>query len=609
MTLRPCAPVLAGLLALVCLSLRAEEAPTELEPVVVTARGHAVPARDVLPATIVIGREEIARSLAGDLSDLLRFHAGIDVARTGGPGQPASAFIRGGESNHTLVLVDGVRMNPGTSGGAALQHLSPAMIERIEIVKGPRGTLYGSDAIGGVINIVTRAPAGSAAEAVAEGGSDETLGGSLFLAQGDERRGAALQVGSLRTSGFPTCRGSSVPQSYERTTVNLQGRMAFDDVRVTSRVWNAQGNTEYNDFCAASFKDADFTNRVVAVEATGGGDADWTLRLSEMLDEQRQNQSADFVRTRRPAASATGTFVNGIHRYSLGLDAAREEVDALQYGAPTEADRGIYGGHVQYEFDAGPHAALLSAGAMHYQSFGAPALWNAEYGYEFATATRLTVAASRGFRAPDATDRFGFGGNPDVRPERARSIEAGLSQALGEAQRIELRAFRNDVTDLISVECVQNCTDPDFFNDVYQALNVDRFRNDGVELSYRAAIARTELRIAAQHQDPRSEARADPCSGQARLCRRANDSLGGSVTQRLGSGYLALDALGVGDRLDFGGARLPGYAVFGLGAGVELPQGLRLSLRVENLLDRHYETVSGFNSRDRSFFVSASLHL
>lgn len=124
--------------------------------VIVTATRTPTPIEEVLASVVVIDRDEIERSLAGDAGDLLRFHAGLDIARTGGPGQTTSLFIRGAESNHTLVMVDGVRINPGTIGQPALQNLAPELIERIEVVKGPRSALYGTDAIGGVVNVITR---------------------------------------------------------------------------------------------------------------------------------------------------------------------------------------------------------------------------------------------------------------------------------------------------------------------------------------------------------------------------------------------------------------------------------------------------------------------
>ena len=126
------------------------------DTIVVTATRNQILIDDSTVSITVIDRQQIEQSLATDLSELLRFEAGIDIGRNGGPGQVTSVFMRGTESNHTLLLIDGVRVNPGTIGGAAFQHVAPEVIERIEIVKGPTSVLYGTDAVSGVIQIFTR---------------------------------------------------------------------------------------------------------------------------------------------------------------------------------------------------------------------------------------------------------------------------------------------------------------------------------------------------------------------------------------------------------------------------------------------------------------------
>jgi hypothetical protein len=137
----------------------ADEAPRDLGPVIVTADRAPVPASETLASVTVLTREDIERSQAPDLLTLLARQAGIDVARTGGQGQASTVFLRGGNSTHALVLIDGVRVNPATQGAPDFAHLPLAQIERIEIVRGPRAALWGSDAIGGVIQVFTRDPA------------------------------------------------------------------------------------------------------------------------------------------------------------------------------------------------------------------------------------------------------------------------------------------------------------------------------------------------------------------------------------------------------------------------------------------------------------------
>ncbi len=162
-------------LAIADVAAAADAAPGDL--LIVTATRTEIPLGDAIVPVTVITREDIELSLAADLAELLRFEAGIDIGRNGGPGQASSIFLRGTESNHTLVLIDGVRINPGTLGGAAIQHISPEIIERVEIVKGARSALFGTDAIGGVINIITRRAKDAYLESSVGAGSFDTRSG------------------------------------------------------------------------------------------------------------------------------------------------------------------------------------------------------------------------------------------------------------------------------------------------------------------------------------------------------------------------------------------------------------------------------------------------
>ena len=127
----------------------------EQQPIIVTATRTAQTADETISPVIVISRENLETQTGAEIADILHHYAGIDIGRNGGPGQQTSIFIRGANSNHTLVMIDGININPDI-GNAPLQNIRLDMIERIEIIKGPRSTLYGSQAIGGVINIITR---------------------------------------------------------------------------------------------------------------------------------------------------------------------------------------------------------------------------------------------------------------------------------------------------------------------------------------------------------------------------------------------------------------------------------------------------------------------
>ncbi|MGQ0621145.1 MAG: TonB-dependent receptor domain-containing protein [Panacagrimonas sp.] len=582
-----------------------------LPPVVVTATRTEQSADDTLAALTVISREEIARSQATDVADILRFQAGLDLGRAGGPGQQTSVFIRGGESNHTLVLIDGVRVNPSTSGGAALQNLTPDMIERIEIVKGPRSTLYGSDAIGGVINIVTRAGTTSGADVRLRAGSDQTRDGSARLGYGDERKQLNLFAQQLDTEGTPTCIGSDVDRGFRQTTVNLRGAAKIGaSVEVAVRGWNSQGRTEYLSFCGGGEPvDQDYQNQVAAVDLVFRPIAEWrsTLTASRTEDDIQQNQAnflgiKDSVRTIRPTLDWHNVLaVSEAQRLSFGAQTSRENVDAESFGTVIEERRDLHSVFVQDELSLGRHRAVLGLSYADYEGFGNDVTWNAEYGFDLFTATRLIASAGSGFRAPDASDRFGFGGDPELDPERARTYEVGVRQLIGSLQRVELRAFQSDVDDLISVEFSPENDPNDDFG--FKAINIDEYRNRGAELSWRFDAAAWSATASGIVQKPEDR------SSDQQLLRRAKRSISASLVRHLGPHDVGLDVLGTSERPDIDAAtgaavESGGYALLNLTGGLQLDSHFRLEGRVENLLDKNYQTAAGFEQPGVGGYVS-----
>src|SRR6185295_9976131 len=198
----------------------ADPADDSVDPdtLIITATRTRVAADEVLVPVIVIDRATIERSGALDLAELLRFQAGIEIARNGGPGTTTSVFTRGTDSNHTLVLVDGVEINPGTIGGAGVQDITPDTIERVEIVKGPRSSLWGSEAIGGVINIITRSPAGFSAEIGASRYDERELHAAAGFS--NERGDLSVIADALETDGFPPVVGSDIDRGYDNVNAN-----------------------------------------------------------------------------------------------------------------------------------------------------------------------------------------------------------------------------------------------------------------------------------------------------------------------------------------------------------------------------------------------------
>lgn len=590
-----------------------EVAAVTLPEVVITATRTPVKIDESLAAVTVIDRAQIERAQATDVAEILRFEAGIDLGRNGGPGSFTSAFIRGGESNHTLVLIDGVRVNPATSGGAALQNIAPEMIERIEIVRGPRSTLYGSDAIGGVINIITRTADKPDLSLSLRGGEEDTRDVAALVGYGNGQHSLSLHAQHLSSDGIPSCAGATVDRGYRNTTLNLRGATQLSEgTRLSARAWNSEGNAEYAS-CGefGSLSNQDYQNRVGAIDVNFNPTPQWssTVTLSHGEDDIRQQQAnflgqRDSVRTVRPMLDWHNIVQAGsAQRLSFGLTGSREDVDALSFGTVIAEKREIYAGFVQDEITLGRHQISVAVNLADYEGFGRQVNWNLDYGFALRPTTRLIASVGTGFRAPDAIDRFGFGGNPDLEPEEAQNFELGLRHALTENQTVDLRAFRSDVDDLISVE-FDPANDPDV-DFGFQAVNIDEFRNRGAELSWRYSTTQWSASLSGIAQKPE-----DRSTGQI-LLRRAKRSVTARITRHFGPHYLGIDMLGSGEREDIAadtGAPVigPGYALVNLSGGIRLHQNYRVQARVENLFDKQYETAAGYNQPGASVYLSLS---
>ncbi len=557
------------------------------DTIVVTATRTEIPIDDTTVPVTVITRDDIELSLATDLAELLRFEAGIDIGRNGGPGQATSIFLRGTESNHTLVLIDGVRINPGTIGGAAVQNIAPEVIERVEIVKGARSALYGSDAIGGVINVITRRARQPFVEAAVGAGSFATQSGHLSAGDRGDRGEAGLNVDWRSTDGYAPRVDSDVERGYDNLSANLYGTRRLGASEISLRHWQSVGSVEYLDFFLNPV-DQDFSNAVTAIgiDTRLGENRRSKLLLSLMRDEIEQLQSPDFVRSRRTSIDWQYSHAFASHKVTGGVYAVRDAARSLSFGSGFDEDTDVSAVFVQDQVAYGRHRGFAALRLTDHETFGRRLTWNAEYAFALNDAVTLNAGIGHAFRAPDAADRFGFGGNRDLDAELADEMQLGLRFAPDNRQRLDLELYATDIDELIEFDLGS-----------FTLQNIESARIRGAQLGYEYRgenfVARADL----------VRQSADNASTGARLLRRAEKTAMLSYTHLFATLKLGVSVLASGDRVDFAARKLPGYVLANLTGQLQLGRGWQINARLENVFDEHYQTAADYNMQGRSGFV------
>lgn len=582
------------------------ESPTDLDGVVVTASRTAQTQDQTLAAVTVIDREEIERLQPASLPDLLTGRAGFSLANNGGPGKSTSVFLRGTESDHVLVLVDGVKLGSATSGGASLQDIPVEQIERVEIVRGPFSSLYGSEALGGVIQIFTRRPHGAfTPNFSAAVGSERTRRVSVGAGgrSGDADGGGwyAIQAGHEETDGINAYRGTRNfdpdRDGYRNTSLTLQGGYRFDEHwDAELRLFRAEGRNEYD---GSLNNEADTVQQVVGgrvryaandqvrITASAGASAD----LSENFLDGVYSSNFD---TRRKLASLQADLGVGDGLLSLGFDWSADQVDSnTRYARDHRINRGLFG---QWQRDFGDHSVQAGVRRDDDSQFGGETTGSVLWGWNFTPQLRLGASYGTAFKAPTFNELYFPGyGNPELGPETSRSFELSLRGEHGKA-RWALHAFDTRIDDMIAFDAS--------LGDFGGPNNIDRARIRGVEAEGGFKLADWDLRASLTRLDPRND--GDNPNHDNVLPRRARASGRIDADRRFGRFSLGASVVGVGERYDnlANTTRLGGYGLLDLRVGYAFAPAWNLQLSGGNLFDRRYETAALYNQPGRTWLLT-----
>lgn len=599
---------LVALLGAITLPLVAyADAPMELVIVTPTRMPQALD--KTIAATTVLNEQDIRDSGASDAPTLLRSLAGIEVAQSGGLGKQSSTFMRGTNSSHVLVLLDGVRINSATSGTTALEHIMLDSIERIEVVRGNVSSLYGSEAIGGVVQLFTKRGRGKPAFSASAGlGSHGTQRLAAGFSGAMDATAFSVNLGKERTDGVSAIKASIVPtvnpdqDGYDNTTFNAQVKHAINaDHQLSASLFSTRGDSQY-DNAFGSATDRNNTKAVLEKLALTSEDqlsAVWRSKLNwargtddsrDYLDGAEQSR---FKTANNQIAWQNELRLADTQRVNLAAEHLVQSVasDTL-FTRTRRSVNSVLGGYVG-EYDA--QQVQLNLRQDRYSDFGAANTGLLGYGLSFADDWRATASVSTAFKAPTFNDMyyplsFGYAGNPNLRPERARNNEIGLHYA-SVGQRVDAVYFDNRIRDLIVI------------NSTFSSMaNINQARIDGFELSYAGDFGDTNVKANATLQDPR-----DTTTGMA-LLRRAKKFANLAVKQRAGAWQGGVEWQYSGARQDgdintFAPVTLPGYQLLNLNARYQIEKNLSVSARIDNLFNHDYMLVHGYNTSGRTLFA------
>jgi vitamin B12 transporter len=559
----------------------------KLPDVLISANRQVEARNDSSAANTVFTRDDIDRLQPDSVTDLLRRVPGVQVSQTGGRGSLPGVYIRGTQSAQSLVLVDGQRIGSSTSGDSNLQHINIDQVERVEVLRGSRSVIYGSDAIGGVIQIFTRrgGEQGLQPRLHAGFGSNQTWERSLGLSGGDEKTrfnlGASLDetAGINRThESFPS---DGDHDEYRNKSLSLSLSHALsDDVEIGANLLDNRGKSEfdnpfgpvqqqpYNEFdvsSVSSYIDARI-NEVWKTRVEFGHSENREKTLDKLGDERSVfNTYRDSVNWQNDLT------LNERNSLLLGGDWYEDRINnSTAFDEDSRWNRAAY---IQHRYQADSFSTELGLRHDDNQQFGSQNTWSGTFTLPLNPDNEVLLTYSEGFRAPTFNDLYypDFS-NPDLKPETSKSYELQWRSQLTESSRLETSLYRTDLEDAI------------IFGSNSRPENVASARINGFEAALKQELFGWQSNLGVAIIDPR-----DRDTGHT-LARRARRTLSLDLDRqfdRLGLGASWQTVSSSYDDLN-NQQPLGGYALLGLRSSWELNREIRLDLKVDNLLDKGY---------------------
>ncbi|WP_374668702.1 TonB-dependent receptor domain-containing protein [Ramlibacter sp.] len=567
-----------------------------LPETVVTATRQATRADALVSDVQVIDRAAIEASTARTLPELLARNGGLQMSANGGRGKLSNVFIRGAENRHTILLVDGVRIGSATAGIPTWDTIPVEMIERIEILKGPASALYGSDGVGGVVQVFLRkGREGLHPHASVAAGSEGQWSAGAGVQGGSGGLGYAVAVQRLRERGFNVTQpyapfGNHNPDRDPLRQDSLQASISQKlgtDWTLDASLLHTDGRSAFDDGPGVDSRTA---MRTLAAQAgvKGRVNGSWSTELRFA----QGNDTANVIEAVYPGAFRTEqqqwTWVNEVQvplgAVVAGVESRRQKVSATTVYTVTERDiDSVFAG---YNGHHGAHAWQLNLRRDRNSQFGNADTWFAGYGYRLSPAWRVHASRGTSFVAPSFNQLyFPRFGNALLQPEEGRNTDFGLTYTRGEHE-LKLVRFDNRIRGFMT-----NTTLP---------VNIPRVRIDGWTLGYEGRVDALALRASLQSLDPRNEVNGN------RLPRRAKQQATVGADWRAGAWRFGGSVLHVGSRFDDTANTQPlaAYTTVDLHADWQFARDWSVQAQLTNVTDKAYETAYGYNQPGRALLLT-----
>ena len=568
--------------------------------ILITPSRFAETADETLAPVSVITREQIESSQADTVEEVLRTVPGVAFGNNGGVGKLTSLFLRGTESNHVLVLIDGVKVGRLDFGTTPFEFLPLDQIERIEVVRGPRSSLYGSEAIGGVVQIFTRKADGNTAPRFSIGaGSHNTAKIDAGVSGGDKAAWYSVGASAHSTDGYDACvtsfcrPGSAFgddtgndADAFKNTAISLRGGGELSDgVNLEGNFLQSESENEYD----GSSNEAEHTARVANIKATWRGERNQTsLSIGRSEDDRDDLKDGAFQRntdsTRDQVSVQNQVQLNQRNKLIAGVDYVNDKIESTTDYAATERDNtGLF---ALWRSDVGNHDFELSARNDDNEQFGNHATGNVAWGKTADDGSRITIAYSTAFSAPTLGDLYFPGySNPDLKPESSQSVDIGFSQT-NAREHFAFNMFHTRIKDLIIAP-----------PPAYSPINVATASIVGVEVVMQQRNGPWQWGANLTLQNPRNEDTGE------QLERRPKSIFNLDIDRQFGKLRLGATLHMRGDS-DDSSARNESFALLNLRGEMRINEEWKAQLTINNAFEKEYETAAGYPQDGRNYLFT-----